>query len=138
MGKVGGKEAFTAEEATPLEVDGKRVEKNISLLLPVREAADFNEDGFVDVSDLERFVDRVKAGGVTASRVFDPNQDGLVTYDDFEYVTGQVRNAGKMIDPPSVLEWKSADTEPGQIRASLRVENLVLGFRNTCGVMRQL
>ena len=35
-----------------------------------------------------------------------------------------------MIDPPSVLAWKSADTEPGQIRASLRVENLVasIGF----------
>ncbi len=119
-----------AEEATPLEVDGKRDEINISLLLPIREAADFNEDGYVDVSDLERFVDRVRAGGVTDSRVFDPNQDGLVTYDDFEYVIGEVRNAGKMIDPPTVLEWKSADTEPGQIRASLRVENLVasIGF----------
>jgi hypothetical protein len=114
-----------AEEATSLDVDGQKEEKHISVDMPLREAADFNEDGTVDVTDLDRFVDRVRAGGITTNRVFDPNLDGVVTYDDFEFVTQQVRDRGRMVDPPSVLEWKSTDTEPGLIRAALRVENLV-------------
>ncbi len=113
------------EEATPLDVDGKRDKKRISLVLPIRDPADFNEDGLVDVSDLDRFVDQVKAGGETSNSVFDANQDGLTTVDDFLYVTDLVRAAGQMIDPPSILEWKSTDAEPGQIRASLRVAELV-------------
>ena len=116
--------AMRAEEATPLEVDGKRHEENISLTMPVRQPADFNEDGHVDVSDLERFLDRVSAGGVTANVIFDVSQDGLVKYDDFEYVMNQVRNSGKMIDPPTIMDWKSVDGEPGQIRAALRAWNL--------------
>lgn len=114
-----------AEEATALEVDGEKHEGNISIDLPRRQPADFNEDGRVDVSDLDRFVDRVVAGGITTSPVFDPNVDGLVTYDDFDFVTDQMRLEGRMIDPPTTITWKSADAEPGVLRASLRAEALV-------------
>ena len=114
-----------AEEATRLEIDGRQEEKNISLTLPIREPADFNEDGRVDVSDLERFLDQVRGGTVSGESVLDPTQDGVVTFDDFEFVLNKVRNIGKIVDPPSILGWKSVDTDAGQIRAALRVQSLV-------------
>jgi hypothetical protein len=114
-----------AEEATRLEIDGRQEEKNISLTLPMREPADFNEDGRVDVSDLERFLDQVRRGAVSSESVLDPTQDGIVTFDDFDFVVNKVRNIGKMVDPPSILGWKSIDSDAGQLRAALRVQSLV-------------
>jgi len=113
------------EAATALEVDGVRDEGNLSVLLPRRARADFNEDGEVDVADLERFADRLMAGGTSSSVVFDPNGDGLVTYDDFDYTVDLSRASGRVIDPPTILSWKSADAEQGAIRAALRADKLV-------------
>ena len=112
------------EEATPLEVDGVRDEANISIALPIRAPADFNADGVVDVVDLDRFIDRIKAGGVSSSPVFDANLDGLITYEDFDSVVQETRLWGQMLDPPMLMNWRSTDAEPGEIRADLKVDGL--------------